>query len=109
MIGDIRNGVKQRGVVEISRDNKDKIREFGVKRIGLFGSFARGEATEDSDIDLIVEFEKGEATLNNFMRLVEYLETLFGRKVDILTPGGVRTIRVPQVKKSILESVVYVA
>ncbi len=43
------------------------------------------------------------------MRLTEYLEKLLGRKVDVLTPGGVRTIRVPEVKKkSILESVVYV-
>ena len=96
-------------VMEIIRDNMDKIREFGVKRIGLFGSVVRGEIRDDSDIDLIVEFDEGMATLHNFIGLTEYLEKLFGRKVDVLTPGGVQTIRVAEVKKSILESVVYVA
>ncbi len=50
-------------VMEIVRDNMDNIREFGAKRIGLFGSVARGEIRDDSDIDLIVEFDEGMATL----------------------------------------------
>ncbi len=41
------------------RENKDKIRSFGVKRIGIFGSFVRGEEKEGSNIDFVVEFEKG--------------------------------------------------
>ena len=44
------------------RGNREKIRNFGVKRIGIFGSFVRGEEKEESDIDVVVEFEKGEAT-----------------------------------------------
>ena len=50
-------------VMEIVRDNMDNIREFGANRIGLFGSVARGEIRDDSDIDLIVEFDEGMVTL----------------------------------------------
>ena len=53
---------------------------FAVKRIGIFGSFSRGEQKESSDIDILVEFEK--PTFRNFMDLSFYLEDLFGRKVD---------------------------
>jgi len=59
---------------------------FGVKRIGLFVSFARGEQKESSDIDVLVEFEK--PTFRNFMDLSFYLEDLFGRKVDLVTFKG---------------------
>ena len=43
--------------------NRDKIRGFGVKRIGLFGSYTRGKQNERSDIDILIEFEKGKKTL----------------------------------------------
>lgn len=47
------------------RKNKNKIERFGVKRVGIFGSFARDEAREKSDIDVVVEFERGKATFKN--------------------------------------------
>ena len=46
-------------VLELIRLNRDKIRSYGVKRIGLFGSFVRGEQKPESDIDLLVEFHQG--------------------------------------------------
>jgi uncharacterized protein len=64
-------------------------KDFGVKRIGIFGSFARGEQKPTSDIDVLVEFEQGQATFDNFMRLAFYLEDLFSRKVDLLTVMGI--------------------
>jgi predicted nucleotidyltransferase len=79
---------------------------FGVQRIGLFGSFARGTAQESSDIDLIVEFQRPIGL--RFMELVEYLEVLLGRKVDVLTPAGLHGIRLPEVARQIEESVVHV-
>ncbi len=63
--------------------------DFGVKRIGIFGSFARGEQKRTSDVDVLVEFVQGEATFDNFMRLVFYLEDIFSRKVDLLTVRGI--------------------
>ena len=52
------------------------------------------EQREDSDVDMVVEFEKGRATLENFLSLAEHLEKLLGRKVDLITEEGVRSIRV---------------
>ena len=79
--------------------------EYGVKRIGLFGSFASKTADDESDIDLLVEFH--EPIGLRFMELVDYLETLLGRKVDVLTPAGLQGIRVKRVAKNINESIVY--
>ncbi|NPA38503.1 MAG: nucleotidyltransferase, partial [Candidatus Nanohaloarchaeota archaeon] len=55
------------------RKNKYKIKEMGVKKIGLFGSVVKGNLKKDSDIDLIVEFEKGKATFENVGKLIEFL------------------------------------
>lgn len=63
--------------------------DFGVKRIGIFGSFARGEQKRTSDVDVLVEFAHGKATFDNFMQLAFYLEELFSRKVDLLTVKGI--------------------
>jgi predicted nucleotidyltransferase len=52
----------------------------------VFGSFARGEPSDDSDVDILVEFEPGRKSFDNFLNLAEFLEELFGRKVDLLTP-----------------------
>lgn len=59
---------------------------LGVKSIGLFGSFQRNEVKDDSDVDLLVEFHSGKKSFDNFMELAFYLEDLFGRKVEIVTP-----------------------
>lgn len=93
-------------ILQILSERKHVLRKYGVKKIGLFGSHVRGEQKEDSDIDLLVEFEK--PNFDHFMDLVIYLEELFGRRVDILTPAGVRGIRIKKVAESIERSVVYV-
>ena len=63
--------------------------QFGVTKIGIFGSYARGEQTRKSDMDVLVDFAQGYATLHNFVGLADYLEALFKRKVDLLTVGGI--------------------
>ena len=80
--------------------------EYGVKRIGLFGSYAQGSATQVSDVDLVVEFDRPIGF--RFAELSDYLETLLGKPVDILTPEGIRGIRIERIAKSIEESTVYV-
>ena len=80
--------------------------EFGVSKIGLFGSYAKGQHDEASDIDILVEFERPIGF--RFLDLVDYLEAVLGRKVDVLTPAGVQNIRIDRVAKSIAESIVYV-
>lgn len=75
---------------------------FAVKRIGIFGSFSRGEQKEFSDIDILVEFEK--PTFRNFMNLSFYLEDLFGRKVDLVTVKGLHPRIRPYVEKDVIWS-----
>ena len=80
--------------------------EYGVKRIGLFGSFAKEAADENSDVDVVVEFERPIGF--KFIELVDYLETLFEKEVDVLTLTGIQSIRVGKVAENISQSVVYV-
>lgn len=94
-------------VMDLLREQSPYLgREFGIRRIGLFGSFARGEPGESSDVDVVVEIEKPIGL--RFVELVDYLEGLLGRKVDVLTPAGIQNIRRAAVIKSITESIVYV-
>ena len=80
--------------------------QFGVRRIGLFGSFASEAASSASDVDLIIDFERPIGL--KFVELVEYLEALLGRRVDVLTSAGLQGIRLPAVARRIEESVIHV-
>ena len=80
--------------------------EYGISKIGIFGSVVKGTMTEDSDLDIVVEFKKPIGF--KFNRLVEYLENLFGRRVDVLTKDGIKNIRVKEVAKNIERTLVYV-
>ena|ERR671919_2322660 len=82
------------------------VAEFGVSKIGLFGSYAKGQSDETSDVDIVVELERPIGF--RFVDLVDYLENLLGRRVDVLTPAGIQNIRIEQVAKSITQSIVYV-
>ncbi len=78
------------GVPTVSRTALKKlVAQYHIRRLDLFGSAARGELKADSDIDLLVDFEKGKATsLGGMVKLQEDFSTLFGgRKVDVATPS----------------------
>lgn len=77
------------------------IDEFGVDQIGYFGSFAKGDYREDSDLDVLVSFRKKIGW--KFFDLKEYLEAIIGRKVDLVTERSLRK----QWKEAILEQVIY--
>ncbi|HDN83623.1 MAG TPA: nucleotidyltransferase [Candidatus Altiarchaeales archaeon] len=89
------------------RENMGEIKKFGVKRIGIFGSTARNEITEKSDIDFVVEFERGKATFKNVCSLVDFLENLFGKEIDILTPDGIESIRIKHIREEIRRDIEY--
>jgi uncharacterized protein len=79
--------INKEAVLQRLSSNRDRIKAFGVKEIGLFGSFARNTAIRDtSDIDLLIEFYPDKKTFDNFMDLSFYLDDLMGRKVEIVTP-----------------------
>ena len=75
---------------------------FGVERTYVFGSVARGEMTSLSDTRILVEFAGGQATFRNFMDLIQYLENLFGRKVDLVTTGGIDPYLKPYIEKEVI-------
>ncbi len=83
------------------KEHGETIKGFGVKKLGLFGSTASGDAGEGSDLDFIVEFEK--KTFDSYMDLKFFLEELFQRKVDLVLSDAVK----PRLKASILEEAVY--
>ncbi len=78
---------------------------FGVKEVGLFGSYARSQQHETSDIDLLVDFQEGAENFDNLMNLYDFLEKVFkDEKVEIVTKNGLS----PYVGPSILREVEYV-
>ena len=80
-----------------------ELRKFGVKRCGLFGSFVHDHPGKESDVDILVEFEPGQKTFDNFMQLGFFLEDLFGRTVDLLTTESLS----PYIGPHILREVEY--
>ncbi|TCK02859.1 nucleotidyltransferase family protein [Phorcysia thermohydrogeniphila] len=97
--------LKKEDILRILKEHKNYLREsFGVKEIGLFGSFAREEQTKDSDIDILIEVEKNKIGLISYIKLKLFLEELFGRKVNLVTKKALR----PELKETILREVVYV-
>ena len=75
----------KRSIIERLRRERTALASLGVLEIGLFGSFARGEQTPESDVDLLVEFTPQQHTFDSFMDLSFFLEALLGREVELLT------------------------
>lgn len=84
----------------LSRHQND-LREFGVERIGLYGSYVRNEASEQSDIDLLVDFLKEKKTLKNLVYLADFLENVFQKKVEIVTTQGLSKHIGPYILKEV--------
>ena len=91
-------------IKELLRKNKPKFREqYGLKDIGIFGSYVRGEQVAESDLDILVELEKPIGFVK-FMRLENALSQLLGVRVEIVTKKALK----PHIGKRILEEVRYV-
>ena len=90
--------------IALLKEHENQIfRQYGVLKIGIFGSFARGEEKTESDIDIFVEFAQGQKTFDNYMGLKNFLESLFLRRVDLVTYDGLH----PRIRESVLSEVVY--
>jgi hypothetical protein len=84
-------------------ESREEIEKYGVRRIGLFGSYVRNEQKENSDVDLLVEFDEGEKSFGNYMDLKIFLEDLFGCRVDLVIAEDVK----PLLRPDIMREVVY--
>ena len=96
--------MESREINETLQKHLDVLRDqYGIDRIGLFGSFARGEQNPKSDIDLLVEFSRP-VGLFKFMELENQLSEILGAKVDLVTRNALK----PRIGKRILDEVQYV-
>ena len=81
--------LKKEKILEILKSQKSSLTRFGVKDIGLFGSFVKGSQHKKSDIDLLVDFFEEKETFDNLMAVYDMLEKAFrGYKVEIVTKNG---------------------
>lgn len=91
-------------ILDILASHRKEIASFGVKRLGIFGSFVGGRQNERSDVDVLIEFLPEKKNFKNFIHLVFFLEDLLRRKVEVVTPEGLSSY----LKPSILKEVEYV-
>jgi predicted nucleotidyltransferase len=88
-------------ILDVLRVHREELRRLGVRRLGLFGSAARGEANEASDLDFLIELDQ--KTFDAYMDVKELLERVFGRRVDLVMAGAVK----PQLRARILGETIY--
>ena len=94
--------VKQKMLSTIDR-NRQQLKTLGVRRIGLFGSFARRQQKAKSDVDFLVEFNKKQKTFDNYMDLKFFLEKKFKRKVDLVLKDSLK----PSVRETLTKDIIY--
>lgn len=90
-------------LMRMLKSNLNNIEKFHVSKIGLFGSFAREEQHDASDVDILVVFEDGYENFDNYMDLKFYLEELFERNVDVVIFDSIK----PSLRSDIIRSVLY--
>jgi len=85
------------------KQQKRKLQNLGIVRIGLFGSYVREEQSEKSDIDILLEFEPEKENFDNYMSVYDILENLFrNEKVEIVTRNGLSPYIGPQILKEVV-------
>lgn len=89
-------------IISLLEKNSKAIRNFGVREIGIFGSFARNEQQTNSDVDVLVDLEQN--TFDAYMDLLFFLEGLFGRKVDLVVKDTIK----PMIRNRVLRETLYV-
>ncbi len=95
--------MKRDSVLNTLHTHRSELQQRGVKSLALFGSVARDEASSESDVDLLVEFEHPVGLLE-FIGLQQYLESLLGCKVDLGTPRSLK----PYLKQEVLQEMILV-
>ncbi len=91
-------------IVSILKTHRKELeKKFSVNEIGVFGSYVRNEQTRDSDIDILVEFDRVPGLIG-LITLEETLEKLIGRKIDLVRKGSIRK----ELKSNILREVIYI-
>ncbi|HAK00306.1 MAG TPA: DNA polymerase subunit beta [Bacteroidales bacterium] len=92
-------------ILSTLKSNEPEISQYGIRAIGLFGSYVRDEQSEISDIDILVDFEPEKENFDNYMAVCEMIEKMFkNQRVEIVTKNGLS----PYIGPKILNEVIYV-
>ena len=92
-------------IISTLKNKKPELLVFGVSQVGLFGSYAKNAPSHKSDVDILIDFEPGMETFDNFMAVYDLLEDYFGNlNIDLVTKNGLS----PYIGPKILEQVEYV-
>jgi uncharacterized protein len=94
-------GRNREAILKVLEEHRDTIHGYGVRRLGLFGSCARGECVEASDLDFVVEFER--KSFDAYMDLKAFLEELFGCRVDLILADAIK----PRLRATILGEAIH--
>ena len=90
-------------LIKAIQGNTDTVKAYGVKSVGIFGSFASSRQTAKSDVDVLVEFEKEDKTFDNYMEFKLFLEKLFSRRVDLVIKDTLKA----RIKDRVLSETAY--
>jgi uncharacterized protein len=101
----IKRNLTKEKIIETIRESRVQLLGLGVRSMGLFGSFVRGEARDESDVDLLVDFEEGKKNFDNFIDTCFLLEKQLGCKVELVTRESLS----PHIEPYILKEVEYVS
>jgi hypothetical protein len=89
-------------IISLLKNQKSELSKFGVRSVGLFGSYIRNEQSAKSDIDLLIDFEPDKENFDNYMAACDVLETLFlGEKIEVVTKNGLSKYIGPKILKEI--------
>ena len=100
-----KNQTEKELVIKKLKEIKEYLREeYGIEKIGLFGSLVRNEQNESSDIDVLIEIQTEVPSLIKYMKLKFFLESILGRKVDLVLNRAIK----PRLRERILKEVIYV-
>lgn len=92
-------------ILKTLKSNKAKFSTFGIRNIGLFGSYIRNEQSTESDIDLLIDFETDKENFDNYMAVYDLIEKIFkNEKIEVVTKNGLS----PHIGPKILNEVHYV-
>ncbi|MCB0612459.1 MAG: nucleotidyltransferase family protein [Phaeodactylibacter sp.] len=105
----IESKIKMEATIKLNKErilgflenHKADLRRYKVRTIGLFGSYSRGEENNASDIDLLVEYETGQKTFDNFIGLIDYLEKSWGKSVELVTRESASKYILPYIEKEV--------
>ncbi len=92
-------------IIEMLKKHKPEFSKFGIRNVGLFGSYLRNEQSENSDIDLLIDFEPEKENFDNYMAVYDLIEDIFKHeKIEVITKNGLS----PYIGPKIIKEVMYV-